>query len=181
MFLLLLAACGDEFADPSREVAPRAEGPEHAVVVHTPAHLGRLDTPIEDVNGATVGVACATCHDGLVEPDGNPEDAHGTVDIEHGGLSCASCHDQDRSKLHLADGTLLEMEDALELCAQCHGVQHRDWEHGSHGGMQGHWDLTQGSQLRNPCIDCHGPHDPGWGRFEAVLPPRDRGVVGEAH
>lgn len=181
MVLVLWLACGDEYADPTREFAEPVEATQiHAVEVHTPPGLGRVDTPVTDVHGATVGIRCATCHEGedaWAAAQGNPEGAHDTVDVQHGELTCNACHDADRTQLHLADGTPLEIEDARELCAQCHGVQHRDWERGSHGGMSGHWDRTRGTQLRNHCLDCHGAHAPAWEPVMPVLPPRDRGVA----
>jgi hypothetical protein len=55
------------------------------------------------------------------------------------------CHDPARyDRLRLATGESIPMTDALQLCAQCHGTQHRDWRHGAHGGMSGHWDLARG-------------------------------------
>jgi formate-dependent nitrite reductase cytochrome c552 subunit len=66
------------------------------------------------------------------------------------------------------------MRDAMQLCAQCHGPQFRDYTHGSHGGMQGHWDLSRGPRLRNHCVDCHDPHTPQFQPSNPVLPPADR-------
>ena len=64
--------------------------------------------------------------------------------------------------------------DALRLCAQCHGPQYRDYRHGAHGGMRGHWDLSRGPRERNHCVACHDPHAPAFGQFEPVPGPRDR-------
>ncbi len=46
---------------------------------------------------------------------------HTGVSLEHGALSCDSCHDAERTGLKLADGKKREFADAMDLCAQCHG------------------------------------------------------------
>lgn len=179
MLLLLPLACDTGFADPTRELGePVADGPAHPTEIHRPSTLGVVDTPLVDVNGAPVGVACVTCHG----PD--PETAwaatpgepfHTGVEVVHGTLACDACHDPaDRSRLRLADGTALAFADTLELCAQCHGPQTRDYRHGAHGGMTGYWDPRRGPRERNHCVDCHAPHAPAYGRFAPTFPPADR-------
>ncbi len=184
---LLLAGCalgggpGEDFDDPERAWAPDpASAVEpYPVQVHTPPSLGVLDTTHTDVNGAPLGIPCATCHgegadQALVASLEDPQDFHGSLVHEHGELSCESCHDSDRSKLHRADGSLLAMSEAMDLCAQCHGVQKRDYDHATHGGMSGYWDRRQGPQVRNHCLDCHDPHAPATPVVAPVHPPRDR-------
>lgn len=186
---LLLAGCDLGFDDPSREFAePPIAGPEHPVTIHQPATLGVLDTDRLDVNGQPIGIACATCHgvgadaDAVAQDLGNPEKMHGTVELKHAELSCDACHDAQRDKLHLADGTQLDMAQAMDLCGQCHGPQKRDYDGGSHGGMAGYWDLTRGPRTRNHCLDCHDAHDPAFVGGAPVHPPRDRFLnPGEAH
>jgi hypothetical protein len=181
----LLVGCATGFDDSSRAVAdPAVVGSEPGrTIIHQPAGLGVVDTPLRDTNGATVGVACATCHgpsavgDAWATAQGNPEGMHGSVTLAHGDLSCASCHDpDDRSLLRLANGNTLAMADAMQLCAQCHGSRFVDYQHGAHGGMTGHWDLSRGDRERNHCLDCHPAHAPGWAQVEPVFPPNDRGV-----
>lgn len=95
--------------------------------------------------------------------------------LSHGELTCAACHDAtDRAALHLADGRTIALLDAMTLCAQCHGPQKRDYDHGAHGGMRGHWDLARGPRERNHCVACHEPHAPAFGRFSPAPGPRDR-------
>jgi formate-dependent nitrite reductase cytochrome c552 subunit len=178
--LLLLIACDRGFSDPQREFGePVSWDVRHPVTIHTPETLGVVDTPMLDVNGTPIGVACQTCHgpdaDPIVVDLDNPEDFHGAITLEHGALSCSACHDEaDRSLLHLADGTTLAMAEAMSLCAQCHGPQYRDYEAGSHGGMSGYWDLRQGPRTRNSCMDCHAVHQPAYQGGMPVHPPADR-------
>jgi len=181
LVLALLVGCGSGFTDPSREFAePVAAGADHPVTIHQPAGLGVLDTDRVDIHGAPIGIACATCHeagadtDALVASLGNPEEMHASVDLQHGALTCGSCHDEQRHLLRLADSTTLEMPEAMTLCAQCHGPAKRDYDAGSHGGMKGYWDLSRGPRTRNHCLDCHGAHDPAYRGGAAVHPPRDR-------
>lgn len=181
----LLSSCGGGFADPTWEFGePLPDGPDHAITIHEPAGLGVLDTDRTDIHGAPIGIACGTCHgpDGLVDDQDNPEDMHGDLVLRHGDGTCDSCHAADRTRLKLADGRLLEMDQAMDLCAQCHGPQKRDYDHGSHGGMTGYWDLQAGPRSRNHCLDCHGAHDPAYRGGLAVHPPRDRFLYrGEEH
>ena len=186
LLAVLLAGCDLGFADPSREFADPvpADAAHHAVVVHQPPTLGLLDTDRVDIHGTPIGVACATCHapdadgDAIAMDLGNPEDVHGAIDLKHGTLTCDACHDEQRDLLHLADGQTLVMQQAMELCSQCHGTQRRDYNAGAHGGMTGHWDLRQGPRTRNHCLDCHDAHAPAFQGGAAVHPPRDRFLSG---
>ncbi len=176
---LLLTSCDRGFSDPGREFASAVSADSlHPVTIHQPETLGVADSELVDVNGIAIGVACQTCHgpddDPIVADLGNPEDFHGEVTVAHGELSCAACHDGDRSRLHLADGASLEMAEALTLCAQCHGPQTRDYRAGSHGGMSGYWDLRRGARTRNHCLDCHGAHEPAYQGGMPVHFPADR-------
>ncbi|MEN9577051.1 MAG: hypothetical protein RJA70_60 [Pseudomonadota bacterium] len=125
-------------------------------------------------------VACELCHSlrptkPLPKNMEELKEFHLGMQFKHGTLPCTSCHSAGQPpRLHLASGAALEMVDAMQLCAQCHGTQFRDYTHGAHGGMNGHWDTTQGPRLRNHCVDCHDPHRP---QIQAVHPapaPRDR-------
>jgi hypothetical protein len=183
---LLLLACATGFSDPTRELGePVAEGTPHPVTINTPSTLGVVDTPLEDVHHTPIGVACVTCHG----PD--PEESwaslpgepfHTGLDLRHGAITCASCHDpEDRTRLRLADGTTLSLLDAMDLCAQCHGPQTRDYRRGSHGGMSGYWDTRRGPRLRNNCVDCHDPHAPAWTKVTPRPPPADRRPMEDSH
>ena len=128
-------------------------------------------------NGA---VSCATCHatrkpnfDNKTVTDLN--EFHNDLPFSHGTISCLSCHNsEDYSALKLADGSRVEFSDVMTLCAQCHGPQMRDYQHGAHGGMNGHWDLSRGPQMKNNCIDCHDPHAPSYPKMIVGFKPKDR-------
>lgn len=175
----LLAGCSPGI-NPERAYGPPApsSSPSYPVEVHRSKTQGVLDTSLRDVAGTPIGVSCKTCHgsqsQGGLLPKEAPQGFHQGLKIQHGSLSCTSCHDQDRSRLHLADGEKLEFDQTARLCAQCHGVQFRDYKRGSHGGMNGYWDLRRGPRERNTCTDCHGAHQPAYERVWPVHPPKDR-------
>lgn len=167
--------------DPSREFGPAVpkDAPLHPVTIHQPDTVGALDTNVRDIHGSPVGISCVTCHKSgthkAFATQNAPEDFHSGMKMEHGSVSCNSCHDaKDRTKLHLADGQKLDFDQAMKLCAQCHGVQYRDYQRGSHGGMNGYWDLKRGPRDRNSCLDCHSAHTPAYHKVRPVHPPKDR-------
>lgn len=150
----------------------------HPVVIRTPAGVPLIHSGQVDAQGKPVMVACATCHD-TREPNYETrsgvtlKDFHQGLQFAHGNQSCLSCHNtKDYDTLKQADGRPLEFSQTLMLCAQCHGPQYRDYQNGSHGGMQGHWDLTRGGRTRNTCTDCHDPHHPAYPEVMPVFPPK---------
>jgi hypothetical protein len=159
---------------------PDGEAALHPIEVRNPPSLGTVDTGLRDASGASVGVACATCHDphhpdALARKAEVPEDFHGGIAIEHGNLSCGSCHEpEDRTRLRLADGETLPLTDAHLLCGQCHGPQIRNFWKGSHGGGRGYWDRTKGPWIRNSCVACHPAHAPRYPIVMPAPPPNDR-------
>jgi len=157
------------------------------VVINRPSFVPQVDTGSKDIDGHAVTVACATCH-ATREPNvenratKDLDQFHAGLKIQHGQLTCLSCHNSNNyNSLRLADGTELSFSDSMQLCAQCHGPQFRDYQNGSHGGMTGYWDLNRGPRQRNHCTDCHDPH---WPEFQKMLPvfaPRDRFPAAKAH
>jgi hypothetical protein len=148
--------------------------------VNQPAKLTSIETNLKDANGNRARVACATCHS-LRDAGPLPQSAtdlkqfHAGLQLQHGALACGACHVPGRSDaLHLADGKIIAMENALDLCAQCHGPQFRDFKAGSHGGMTGSWDLSRGPRSRNHCVDCHEAHAPRYPGARPVFKPNDR-------
>lgn len=182
---VMLAACGPDpdvvawrdGVGESVERSPEDEAALHPVSIHEPSELTTITTR-EGVSGTL----CATCHSlpGVTPEEratqaGDVGGPHAGLRFEHGTNTCGSCHaSEDPTSLRLADGRVLAMREAMTLCAQCHGTQYRDYQHGAHGGMRGHWDRTVGPRERNHCVDCHDPHAPRYPRFLPMPPPRDR-------
>jgi hypothetical protein len=182
---LLAAGCDRGFADPSRELAdPPPTDRVFPTVVHEPTAYGVLASPLvvgDEKRDVPAGTRCETCHDQAPDPTWQPapgERFHTNIEVEHGELSCAQCHDAGTRGLHLADDTQVPWVEVIRLCGQCHGTQKRDFDHGAHGGMNGSWDLRQGPRERNTCVDCHPPHAPAYGKRKPVFPPRDRFLHG---
>lgn len=189
--LLLLSACattGCDSRSSSEAIPPVARNPVtqvsdklHVVTIRFAPHRMTVDTELKDRNGSPVTVACNTCH--AVRP-ANPQNRtsedldqfHQGLRIDHGRQACTACHNpaDGYASLHLADGTSVSVSDSMRLCAQCHGPQFRDYEHGSHGGMNGYWDLSRGPRERNHCVHCHDPHAPKVAVVQPVAGPRDR-------
>lgn len=150
------------------------------VIVRKPTGPPRVATDQVDAMGRPVTVSCASCHAtreaNLSTRDSKQLDEfHKGLTYKHAELSCMACHNaDDYNTLRLADGSAVLHENVIQLCAQCHGPQTRDYLHGSHGGMTGYWDLSRGPRHRNNCIDCHDPHAPAYPVVKPVFPPKDR-------
>jgi hypothetical protein len=167
----------------SSPAPPPSGGTPFAVEIHQPPTLGYVEAAVKPgvaPADRSERIACVTCHSQkpeqpLPESSGSLQTFHKGLVVQHGTLKCAACHDSKAThRLHLADGTSLDPAQALELCAQCHGPQYRDYQHGAHGGMLGYWDLRRGPRSRNHCVDCHEPHVPAFQPMQPVMRPRDR-------
>jgi hypothetical protein len=168
-------------ASPPALVHADSEAPRlYPIEVRNPPSLGEVDTGLVDARGLPIGIPCATCHDpnddgALTRMNDVPQGFHGGVEVSHGTLRCASCHDpEDRTRLRLADGQTLAMDEVIELCGQCHGPKYRDFWKGSHGGGRGYWDRKKGPWIRNNCVSCHSPHAPAYPTVMPAPPPNDR-------
>ena len=130
-------------------------------------------------SGQVAEVACAACHTTrspvvTTRQSEDLDEFHQSLIMEHGNLSCLSCHNSENyDTLKLADGTSVGFENTMQLCAQCHGPQTRDYRNGSHGGMAGYWDLSRGPRQRNACTVCHDAHAPAYPQLMPVFPPTD--------
>lgn len=152
-----------------------------AVKINPAKPLSQIPTGHKDAAGNPILMACESCHN-VRKPDpkngskGPLLSFHQDLKFVHGKLVCISCHNPEGSysEFRLASGESIKPENVMTLCAQCHGPQFRDYQHGSHGGMTGHWDLKKGSRQRNHCIDCHDPHKPAFPLFRPVAGPNDR-------
>ena len=180
--------CASNPPTPTPAPESHATGPLHPVVVRKPAGPPTIPTNSRDEKGNLVSIACATCHATKpANPDANLGTPlrmfHQSLAAAHGKLSCTSCHNpaDGYASLRLADGKSVAYSEVVTLCAQCHGPQYRDYEHGAHGGMTGFWDRSKGGRVRNNCVDCHAPHAP---KYPTVMPargPNDRGQTGGGH
>lgn len=174
---------------PTAEPAAPPTTPErHAVVIRKPLGHPVIPTGVVDEKGHPISVGCATCHTTKpVNADaklGTPlTQFHQGLVGKHGSLSCTSCHNpaEGYGSLRLADGRSVPYSEVMTLCAQCHGPQFRDYQHGAHGGMTGHWDLTKGARVRNNCVNCHDPHAPKYPTVQPARGPNDRFQTGGTH
>ncbi len=162
------------------ESAPSAAPAKFAVQIRQPSGPPRVETDVQDAHGNLDTVACATCHTTRPANHQNKtvkdlDEFHAGMPFSHGSVSCLSCHNSDDyDALKLADGTRVEFTDVMTLCAQCHGPQMKDYQHGTHGGMNGYWDRTRGPQTKNNCVDCHNPHSPQFPKMKPTFKPKDR-------
>lgn len=166
LLVICLTACRNK--DVHRELAPALGSVSGEVEINLPPKLSSIELDAVDPLGRPLRIECATCHTTketavLPETADELQSFHVGLKFAHGSNRCASCHVSrplSAPMLRLADGSELAMTEALQLCAQCHGPQYRDYKAGAHGGMQGSWDLTRGGRTRNHCVDCHDPHVP---------------------
>ncbi len=168
------------------DAAPERQ-PTHPVRIHVPPEVGQAHTAERDALGRPARVTCVSCHSEREEPAVAPlaaeiDSVHTGMKFTHGDLSCFSCHEPqgDYAQLRLADGRRVDYADVMTLCSQCHGPQRRDFDHGAHGGMTGHWDLTRGPRDRNSCIVCHDAHAPAFPRMMPTFKPIDRFLTPDA-
>lgn len=107
---------------------------------------------------------CSECHSktDVVNRTPHPVEFHEDIVLHHDEKNrwCLDCHDaQDRDKLHLADGRLIDFTESYRLCGQCHGPTLRNWKAGEHGKRTGMWN---GEKQYLLCASCHSPHSPGF-------------------
>lgn len=181
------SGAGDRAAGAASQSTAVAQPPApvpalHAVRIRPGPATPKVLATLPQTGGVPAMVSCSTCH-ATRRPDLTNASAealnefHQGLKYQHGGQTCLSCHNAGNyDTLRRADGTALEYPNTIQLCAQCHGPQYRDYLNGSHGGMTGHWDLRAGERVRNTCTDCHDVHAPAYPRVQPVFPPQDRGA-----
>jgi hypothetical protein len=180
-------ALGCRRNESSRDQSPLVVGTESTVATRYPVVIRKPPVPqgastaTLDPHGNPVSLSCAACHsvraaNVTTSQSTDLDEFHQGLKFVHGQLTCVSCHhaSDNYSSLRLADGRSVPFSESMTLCAQCHGTQYRDYQHGSHGGMTGHWDLTRGGRERNHCLHCHDAHAPKYPTFTPVAGPRDR-------
>jgi len=182
---------GHETTEPTPPATQPASPPLAAsgfTTIRKPTGAPAIKSGIRDEKGREVVIACAVCHTtkpaNLDAKLGTPLTAfHQGLIGKHGSLSCVSCHNpaEGYGSLRLADGKLVPYTEVMTLCAQCHGPQFRDYQHGAHGGMNGFWDLNKGGRVRNNCVDCHDAHAPKYPTVAPAPGPNDRFLRGGGH
>lgn len=153
--------------------------PERVVVSATEVQPTTLRTPITGEPSillqGSIEKRCMDCHE-LWDSRKRQSDVlvqHKNVALDHGeNDNCLNCHDTDqRDKLVLRGGDLIDFADSPQLCAQCHGPTWRDWQRGTHGRTNGYWDPERGTQTRQLCVACHDPHHPAFPKLEPFPGP----------
>jgi hypothetical protein len=120
---------------------------------------------------------CTQCH-AYMTP--NPKrrvltDYHEEIVLHHaeGQRWCTDCHNlNNRDKLRLVSGALIDFTESYRLCGQCHGDKFRDWKVGVHGKRTGNWN---GDKQYLLCVHCHNPHDPKYKPLKPLPPPNRPG------
>jgi hypothetical protein len=116
---------------------------------------------------------CSDCHKDLPVNRQRREltEMHDDIVLDHGPRTrwCFDCHNpDDRDKLRLASGELIDFSHSYELCGQCHGDKYRDWRAGVHGKRTGMWN---GRKEYLQCVNCHNPHKPHFAPLKPMPPP----------
>jgi hypothetical protein len=118
-----------------------------------------------DYQFAVFTYQCNDCH-AIIPPPATDTyrtpTQHQEIVLEHGiNGSCFNCrHRTDRNALAGDREERIRWDQPQLVCAKCHGPVYRDWQHGSHGRTNGHWDTSRGEAVRRKCIECHDPHRP---------------------
>lgn len=115
---------------------------------------------------------CSQCHEGMPvnRTPRKLEQMHQDIVLSHMPNGwCFDCHNPDnRDKLRLANGKLINFEESYYLCGQCHGTIFREWKAGLHGKRTGMWE---GEKQYLLCVHCHWPHGPAFKPITPMPPP----------
>ncbi len=152
------------------------------VVVPTPVPASVTDptpvrqpavTPVYELGPFTY--RCSECHRDIpsLYAAGGDLTQHADIHLAHGmNTRCLNCHHPTNREAFVDDfGEEIPWDQAPVLCGKCHGPVYRDWQHGSHGRINGYWDTTRGEQVRLKCIACHDPHRPPFAPLASAPPP----------
>ncbi len=128
---------------------------------------------------------CNECHRSVPTPHaaGQEVTQHADVEMAHGINSrCLNCHHPVNREAFVDDyGKEIPWDQPQLLCAKCHGPVYRDWQHGSHGRINGYWDLSRGVQVRLKCVECHDPHHPPFPPIASAPGPKTLRVHPSEH
>jgi hypothetical protein len=135
----------------------------------TPARAVAAQFPVAPPPFSDGVFPCSECHGktDVVNRTPHAVEFHEDIVLRHDEQNrwCLDCHDaQNRDRLHLADGRLVDFTESYRLCGQCHGPTLRNWKAGEHGKRTGSWS---GEKQYLLCASCHSPHSPG---FKPIKP-----------
>lgn len=125
---------------------------------------------------------CSQCHAHMQPPNAKRRvltEYHTEIVLHHaeGQRWCTDCHNlNNRDKLRLVSGELIDFTESYRLCGQCHGDKFRDWKVGVHGKRTGNWN---GDKQYLLCVHCHNPHDPKFKPLKPMTPPNRPGKAHE--
>jgi hypothetical protein len=121
---------------------------------------------------------CTQCHAHMQPPNTKRRvltEWHTDIVLHHAESQrwCLDCHNpNNRDKLRLVSGELIDFTESYRLCGQCHGDKFRDWKVGVHGKRTGYWN---GDKQYLLCVHCHNPHDPKFKPLKPMPPPERPG------
>jgi len=175
--LLALWNTGSANAEQAKETAKeqaKETSPQKALQKHpalSTSHLAVAPPPFSDKDI----FPCSECHnEEVIEPNSirrKLTDFHEEIVLQHDEEHrwCLDCHDlENRDKLHLASGELIDFAESYKLCGQCHGSKLRDWKTGIHGKRTGSWSGEKEYLL---CVHCHNAHSPKFKPLKPKPPP----------
>lgn len=142
-------------------------------LVKTPAKPVAAQFPVAPPPFSDGVFPCSECHSktDVVNRTPHAVEFHEDIVLRHDEKNrwCLDCHDaQNRDKLHLADGRLIDFTESYRLCGQCHGPTLRNWKAGEHGKRTGSWS---GEKQYLLCASCHSPHSPGFKPLKPLPAP----------
>jgi uncharacterized CHY-type Zn-finger protein len=118
---------------------------------------------------------CSSCHASM-ETDRTKralEDEHTDIKLHHAETMrwCLDCHDaENRDRLRLYNGELIDFKESHRLCGECHGNLYKSWKVGIHGKRTGYFAGT-GKRTYYLCASCHDPHAPKFKPLKPEPPP----------
>lgn len=149
----------------------------------TPKEEVPFDRPVEEIVKYLAPMKeltifpCSECHDKDWETNPErremmePHDVTPEKFINHDSENrwCLDCHSpNNRDKLRLINGRLVDFKKYYLLCEQCHKRIYREWKMGVHGKVTGYWN---GVKEYWHCTQCHNPHDPPFKHLKPESPP----------
>jgi hypothetical protein len=165
---------------PALPVVERPLAAQPPVGLASDSHLNK--TPPRETKGLDLvklgwTYNCMECHKLLKQPKWSydrPMVEHQDVKLQHGNNRfCINCHHPtNRNAFVDYDGSEIQEQDVVLLCAKCHGTTYRDWQAGVHGRQNGYWNKAMGESTKLRCIQCHDPHHPVFQPMKPLPPLR---------